>query len=127
MTAITMSLDLQFPRPRHRRVRDEQPSAPTPPATVTVVSVSGDGSFYGAIWEFSEPITLDGANVPELEIDGEGLGFIGPDEVQQIGPTRIHGDYFSSSGIEVGDAWRILTPPAHLAPAVSAPQSGNLI
>jgi hypothetical protein len=109
---------------RRRRIVPGAP--PAPPATITIVSVTADGSAYGAVWAFSAPIVLSGATVPQLEIDGEGEGFIGPDDVEQIGPSTLGAHYWSSSGIEVGDAWRITAPPAGITPGVVVPQGGNV-
>ena len=83
------------------------------------------GAFL-ADWEFSAPVTLSGAAAPELEIDGQGLGFIGPDFVDQVGPATIRADYSSASGINPGDAWRVLTQPPSVTPAVVAPETGSV-
>ena len=89
------------------------------------MSVTALGAFL-ADWEFSAPVTLSGSAAAELEIDASGLGFIGPDFVNQVGPATIRADYTSSSGINVGDAWRVLSPPAGISPVVLVPQSGNV-
>jgi hypothetical protein len=121
---------LSDPPPKFRKRRAKpNPTPPAPAPSVTVVSVTVDDTAYGAVWEFSQEIVLlggGGGNVPELEIDGEGLGFIGPDEVMQVGPTKLHGDYFSSSGIEIGNAWRVIVQPGNLSPAVMVPESGEV-
>ena len=75
-------------------------------------------------WTFSGPVTLAGSAAPELEIDGSGLGFIGPDFVDQVEPTVIRADYSSASGIEPGDAWRVSSAPAGISPPVVVPESG---
>jgi hypothetical protein len=100
------------------------------PPLATVVSVVAAISPYQADWIFAAPVTLvgsGGGDAPELEIDGEGEGFVGPDSVTQVNSTTIRGDYFSSSGIEAGNAWRVLSAPAHITPPLAVPQSGNCV
>jgi hypothetical protein len=99
---------------------------PPPPPPITVVSVTAIGPFE-ADWEFSAPVSLSGSQVPGLEIDAGGLGFVGPDSVIQVGPTTLRGDYSSSSGLVSGDAWRILTQPATVSPALAVPMNGTII
>jgi hypothetical protein len=108
---------------RRRRVTARPPAPPAP--SVTVVSATATGVFE-VTWVFSEPVTLTGTDVPELEVDGIGLGFTGPDSVTQTGEATLVGDYSSASGIASGDRWRILSEPSALTPALVVPQSGNL-
>ena len=117
-------------KPRRRRVRAHEapaspPPPPPPPPSVSVVSVTALGAFL-ADWEFSGPVMLSGNAAPELEIDGEGLGFIGPDFVDQVGAAIIRADYSSASGVAAGDAWRVLSAPAGIAPGVLVPAGGNV-
>src|SRR5262245_58139914 len=117
-------------RPRRRRrgrgSRRASSPPPPPPPPITVVSVTAVGAF-AADWVFSSAVSLSGDQAPELEIDGGGLGFIGPDSVEQTGAVTLRGDYSSGSGIEVGDGWRILTQPAGISPALAVPAGGNLV
>ena len=113
--------------PRPRRVRRLRQSAtpPAPPAPLTVVSVTLWGPYY-ADWEFSAPVTLMGANVPELQINPEGEGMTGPTAVEQLGPTVLRADYTTTPGIYGGDPWQILAQPGNIQRQVRVPQEGEV-
>src|SRR5687768_7222083 len=115
-----------FSKPRHPRKRRSVVFQPPGPSSVTVVSVAAvDGT--SAIWVFSAPVTLAGSAAPELQIDAGGAGFVGPDSVSQGGPSSLVAFYGGTGGVFNGDAWRIVTAPPDISPAVAVPESGDVL
>ncbi len=107
------------------RLLDPGRFLPPPPPSITVVSVTATGQ-YLAVWEFSAPVTLGAANVPELEIDAGGQGLTEADSVVQVGPTVLRADYSTTTGVFAGDAWQITAQPGAIAEQLAVPLSGSV-
>jgi len=128
-----MSLDLQFPRPRHRRVRAEgqplSPPPPPPPPSINVIGVSTDDppSAGLCLWLFDQPVTLDGSAVVGLQVQIAGL-WTNPSSAYAGGVDAIWTMYATGETLD-GKSFRIIAPPGGIVQAseIVLPQEGMVM